>query len=223
MLYVIAAVAAIVLSVTLGLNLVARRSGMTIQELSSVLPGDYLIKDPGLIIDRATTLDAEAKDVWPWIVQLGKERGGWYAPAWVERFTRRFGVRGIREIDERFQELAVGDHVPDWGPGKPTFKVAMMEPPCALVYLSLRDPSSGWGWPASDAMLNTGIFGFSWALLLENTGAGKCRLYIRLRAKRQGTHFSRSMFLFGGTVDYITIKLMFAGLKERLNPPAIRK
>ena len=174
MLYPLIVILAIVIVGLLGLNRIARRSGVTDQDLSSVLPGDSLVKSPQMVMDRETIYHASAKDIWPWIVQLGKERGGWYVPVWLERFTRGSALSGIHKIDDQFQQLAVGDFVPDCVPGAPLFKVVALEPRRTLAYLSLRDPSANWTWPQSDDSLPRDTLGFSWALVLEEICDGQC-------------------------------------------------
>ena len=80
------------------------------------LPGDDVLSQAGLVMDRHLALVAPPDEVWPWLEQLGKHRAGWYLPHSVERLVpvRR---RGARRIDERWLGLEVGDVVPDWGPG----------------------------------------------------------------------------------------------------------
>jgi hypothetical protein len=185
-------------------------------DLARRLPGDELLPDAQLVMDRATTFDASANQVWQWIVQLGKDRGGWYVPAWLERFTRGTLLSGIRHIAPQFQPLRVGDFVPEYGPGSPLFKVMQLEPPHILVYLSLRDPAANWGWPSDENSWPPDTFAFSWSFLLEEIRNHQCRLQIRFRGQRQGEPISRLFSLFGGLIDYVTIVLMFAGLRERL-------
>ena len=48
------------------------------------MPGDDLV-DADVVMDRAFTLGGPPDQVWPWLVQLGKHRGGWYLPRAVER------------------------------------------------------------------------------------------------------------------------------------------
>ncbi|HET9017587.1 MAG TPA: hypothetical protein VFN57_18445, partial [Thermomicrobiaceae bacterium] len=43
------------------------------------LPGDALVPDPMGVITHAITINAPSEDVWPWLVQLGAGRAGWYA------------------------------------------------------------------------------------------------------------------------------------------------
>ena len=57
-----------------------RRSGVTRAELDRALPGDDLVPGARVLMDRAATLPAPPELVWPWLVQLGRERAGWYLP-----------------------------------------------------------------------------------------------------------------------------------------------
>lgn len=200
----------------LWLNRSARRSGVTDRDLSRALPGDELLPNAQLVMDRATTFDAAASEVWPWVGQLGKDRGGWYVPSCLERFTRGTLLCGIRHIHPRFQQLHVGDFVPEYGPGKPLFKVMEVEPPYVLVYLSLRDPSANWTWPKDQNALPRNTFAFSWSFMLDDLGKDQCRLQIRFRGERHGKAMSPLFTLLGGLIDYLTIFLMFSGLRERL-------
>lgn len=199
------------------LNRIARRSGVKDRDLWRALPGDGLLPNAELVMDRATTFNASPDQVWQWIIQLGKDRGGWYVPSWLERFTRGTLLSGIRGIDAEFQQLRVGDFVPEYGPGKPLFKVMQMEPPRVLVYLSLRDPSANWTWPKDENALPKNTFAFSWSFVLDDLGKDQCRLQIRFRGQRIGKSMSPVFYLFGGLIDYLTIVLMFAGLRERVS------
>ena len=212
--------AALLMIVGLGAYRVARRSGVTDVDLTRHLPGDNLIEEPQLVMDRAAIFQAPAETMWPWLVQLGKDRGGWYVPAWLERFTGRTQLSGIHRIEDQFQRLATGDFVPDYGPGTPLFKVITFEPTRCLVYLSIRQPSANWTWPQPEIPSPTNVLALSWMLLLEETVPGQSRFYIRLRGKRQGQRASLGLFLIAGWIDYLTIALLFAGLKQRLRDTA---
>lgn len=143
-----AAGAAVAAAVAAGLWRLGRRSGVTRAELVRSLPGDELVPAATFVADRATVLSAPASAAWPWIVQLGKERAGWYVPARLERLIWKRDKRGLRHIRADLQDLSVGDRVPDWGPGAPQFEVVTLDPPHALVYLSRRDRDNNWRWPA---------------------------------------------------------------------------
>ena len=201
----------------IGLRRLARRSGVTAADLARPLPGDELVPEPSFVVDRAALLPAPPPSVWPWLVQLGKARGWWYLPAWAERFVWAREKRGARRVVAALQELAVGDVVPDWGPGDPVFKVATLEPPRALVYHSIRQRSNGWRWPEPDAPRPPDAFEFSWALVVEPAAGERSRLHVRLRAATPGGRSRPLLELGGGLIDYLTIELMVRGLRERLS------
>ena len=98
------------------LRRIGERSGVTDEDIARTLPGDELVNAPHMIADRATVIDAPAEHIWPWLMQLGKARAGWYFPAWLERVLPA-KARGAREILPAFQTYAQGDLVPDYGPG----------------------------------------------------------------------------------------------------------
>jgi len=195
------------------LRRLSRRSGVTDAEVARSLPGDGLIAGAPHVIDRAATIPAAAASTWPWIVQLGKERGGWYFPRWVELAIPR-NRRGLRSIDPALTHLTPGQRVSDWGPGDPQFEVAVIEAQRALVYLSLRQKSRNWTWPQQTEPLPDDVLACSWALVLTPLDDTRTRLHLRLRV---GTRRERSPLMFlGGLVDWLTIAPLFVGLRERV-------
>ncbi len=197
---------------------VVRHSGVTGQELSSELPGDELVPGAQVVIDRATTLPAPPQRVWPWLVQLGKDRAGWYLPAGLELAipVRR---RGLRHIDAGLQSLAPGQDVPDWGPGDPVFRAVVVDPPRALVYFSARDRDNDHRWPASGPPYPPSALVLSWAMVLSEAtvaGAAGTRLHLRLRVNRIGHHAPALAASLAGLMDEATVRPMFAGLSERV-------
>lgn len=60
------------------------RWGATDAELTQRWPGDELVAAPATRAVRAVTVNARAQDVWPWIMQVGRERGGFYSYTWLE-------------------------------------------------------------------------------------------------------------------------------------------
>ncbi len=190
--------------------------------MTTVFPGDDLVPDARIVIDRRATFGAPPDEVWPWLVQLGKGRGGWYFPGWLERVVpaRR---RGLRRIEPGLQGTAPRDEIPDWGPGDPVFRAMQVDSPRALVYLSLRDPARGHRWPASDARPPAPeVLALSWALLLSDDGRGGTDLHIRLRIDKGAWRSQRGarrialLRPFMDGFDWLTIVGLFAGLRERL-------
>jgi uncharacterized protein YndB with AHSA1/START domain len=165
--------------------------------------GDDIVATPDAIMDRAFTIDAPPEQVWPWLVQLGKQRAGWYLPRSIERFIPR-DRRAIRDLDPRWQQLVAGDVIPDYGGRHETFVVAHINPPHHLVYTSQR-----------------GRMLVSWSLTLSPgssqescSGTGKTRLHLRLRL---GPVRRKWLVNTGGELlDALTIAGLATGLQERI-------
>jgi hypothetical protein len=165
------------------------------------LPGDELLENANVVMTRAFTIAAPREVVWPWLQQLGKRRAGWYLPASVERFIPP-SRRAIRRIDTRWQGLAAGDVIPDYGGKNETFTVKEIEPGRHLVYWSQR-----------------GHVTLTWAITLrlgDPPASDSSRVILRLRL--QGVRHRRLATTVGEIFDVLTIAGMAAGLRERLNP-----
>jgi hypothetical protein len=92
------------------------RWGATDREVRRALPGDELESPYGYrpISTRAITIDAPPEEVWPWLVQMGSGRAGFYTHEWVERllFITYADGHSASRIHPEWQELHVGDRVP---------------------------------------------------------------------------------------------------------------
>ncbi len=92
------------------------RWGATEAETRKVLPGDELESPQGrrVVSTRAITIDAPPEVVWPWLVQMGSGRAGFYTHEWVERllFITYADGHSATRIHPEWQDLHVGDKVP---------------------------------------------------------------------------------------------------------------
>lgn len=84
--------------------------GTTKAEAGSSLPGDRLVHSPVLQATEALSIDAPAEDVWPWLVQMGQDRGGLYSYETLEN-TLGLHYRNADRVHEEWQHLAEGDVV----------------------------------------------------------------------------------------------------------------
>lgn len=176
---------------------------VTDAERTASRAGDGILPRADVVMDRAFTVDARPDDVWPWLVQLGKRRAGWYLPSSVERLIPR-ARRAARTIDGRWQHLAVGDVIPDYGGPDETFEVAEIRPPTALVYRSRR-----------------GSMDLTWSLTLEPVaGAGPAATRIFLRLRLAPVRRRWLAVTAGELVDLLTVAGLAAGLRERLDSAA---
>jgi hypothetical protein len=200
--------------VAIGVGIRAK-SPATPDEVALALPGDDLVPDASATFDRASTLPVTPAELWPWLVQLGKGRGGWYFPAWLERLTppRR---RGLRHLDPALQQIEIGDDHPDWGPGRPVLRVVAVDPHRAIVYHSLRDKAAGHRWPPDGRADRPGVLAMSWALVLTPVGSDSVRLHLRVRIRLQPSRLP--IEAIGDLFDRITVDLLVAGLRERVTP-----
>lgn len=83
------------------------RWGATAEEAHTALPGDELIADPDLTATRAITVHTAAEAVWPWIVQLGQGRGGFYT---YDRLENLLGcdMHSVDLVVPEWQDVKVG-------------------------------------------------------------------------------------------------------------------
>lgn len=166
-------------------------------EVAVTLPGDDLVADADVVMDRGFGLPAPPDRVWPWFEQLGKGRAGWYLPRWAELVVPP-DRRALRRIDPALQRLEVGDVIDDWGGRDATFEVTVLDPPHTLVHRSAR-----------------GDVRLTWAIVL-NPEAGGTRVHLRLRLA--GVRRRRLAEVGGGLLDLVTVGGLAAGLRERVSP-----
>lgn len=86
------------------------RWGTTAEERSAYLLGDDLVPNPRYRVDHAITIHAPADSVWPWMAQLGQDRGGFYSYAWLERLIGD-DIHNANRIHPEWQQRAAGDTV----------------------------------------------------------------------------------------------------------------
>jgi hypothetical protein len=170
--------------------------GATPEELGRPLPGDDVCPRPQLNATRAVTIAARPDEVWPWLVQWGWNRAGFYSYELLDNLGRP----SAWEILPQFQQLAVGDWVPMGG--KPTlytaYRVTRLEPGRVMLWekdggtrLWLLDPAG----PGHTRLITRMRGRYRWTrptivteLLLMEIGdpfmMRKCLLGIKQRAER---------------------------------------
>jgi menaquinone-dependent protoporphyrinogen IX oxidase len=84
--------------------------GATDEETERRLPGDDLVPTASSETTRAVTVDAPCEEVWPWLVQLGQGRGGFYSYSLLENAVGA-DIHNVDRIVPELQQLEVGDSI----------------------------------------------------------------------------------------------------------------
>jgi hypothetical protein len=127
------------------------------------LPGDELVPECRDSLTHAISIRGPRQDVWPWLVQMGAGRAGWYSYDWIDNGGRPSAERIIPEL----QQIHVGDVFPAMPGVTEGFVVLQYEVERYLVL--------GWPTPAGRPIT-------TWAFVLEELGLKGTRLIVRVRA-----------------------------------------
>lgn len=160
------------------------------------LPGDAIVVDPVWTMSLQTGVHAPASAIWPWLVQIGYQRGGLYSYDWLDRVCGVLDAPSSREILPEFQDLRAGDVIP-LGAG-PDWPVAQVDPERALVL----EPDAG------DVKI-------SWAFLLTSGSADVTTLTSSVRATYPQTFTNRVMFAMMRPAAFLMTRKMLLGIKQR--------
>jgi hypothetical protein len=163
--------------------------GASREERARPLPGDELTPDPGVQTTRAVTIDAPAEQVWPWLAQIGQDRGGFYSYEWLENLAG-CRMRNADRVHREWQHREVGETVllaPSTG-----LELALFEPNRSFGfagwYLNL-EPDHGQTRLLARGRAPRGVASVAYALLLELPHfimERKMLLGIKARAERDG-------------------------------------
>jgi hypothetical protein len=156
------------------------RWGATGVEVVALLPGDDLLAGPALTTTRAITIDAPPGAVWPWLVQMGQDRAGFYSYDWLENLVG-LQFHNADTIVPEWQDLEVGDQLrsaPASAGPTAGFTVVAIEPGRAIVTV-VGDPEQVLPLASAPPLPEGG----TWVFVVEPTEDGRCRLIVRLRAR----------------------------------------
>jgi hypothetical protein len=165
--------------------------GATPGEVSRPLPGDELVTRPTFNATRAITVAAPPQEIWPWLLQVGVTRAGWYSYDILDNLGRRSARRIIPEL----QNLAPGDVVPMSPNGKAGIPVLSMDPPASMV----------WGTPGES----------TWTWQLDANPDGSTRLITRVRSRYRWLSPSIAMSVLVEFTDIWMMRKMLLNLRDR--------
>ena len=203
--------------------------GVDPDEAARTLPGDDLVESPLSSDTRGINIEAPAELIWPWLVQMGYGRGGWYS---IDQLDMR-GPSADRIVDE-WQGLAVGDVMPTHPGGG--FAVKILEPGRALVLYAdtatmqpleaTETDAVPAGLAASGAFMaaTPSQFAASWAFVVEPLDARRSRLVERVRywgdVGNPVTKAALSMLGFG---VFVMMQRQMIGIRARAEQLAVER
>jgi hypothetical protein len=142
------------------------------------LPGDELLPDAAAQVSHRVTIAATPAAIWPWLVQMGRGRAGFYAIDMLDNGGRR----SAREVHPELQAIAVGDVVPTADePDRGGFEVLALAAPRVLVLGGLHDLDGQVRLPFSAAR-PARYWHATWSFVLEPLDARTTCLHVRARA-----------------------------------------
>jgi hypothetical protein len=197
------------------------RWGAASSEVKRSLPGDDLVSRPLFRATHAVTICASAADVWPWLVQMGQDRAGFYSYDWLENMMG-LDIHSADQIIPDLQTLEPGDILP-LASGDQGIPAVLAEPCQALVFGGHFDRQTG------------GVFGLatrppesyldvSWAFVLDEVASGITRLIERFQYDHN-LGLTSALFFRGilEPVSFIMERKMLLGIKERAEDYARRR
>ncbi|MGN6128931.1 MAG: hypothetical protein ACTHOK_01155 [Nocardioidaceae bacterium] len=150
------------------------RWGATEEEVAGPFPGSDLVPEGRRSSTMAVTIDAPPDQVWPWLVQMGWDRAGWYSWDLLDNAGRP----SARETQPEWQEIAPGDQLRFWVLGRvvDAYRVGVVEPNRFLGLYGYTDLRGRWldRDEPRPAAYQEGLWGF----LLNELPGGRTRLVI---------------------------------------------
>lgn len=205
--------------------------GVDPEDAGRPLPGDELVPDAAAIDTRGITIEAPPDVVWPWLVQMGYGRGGWYSYDALDMNQPSATV-----IMPEHQQLAEGDIVPSFPGGG--FLVKTLEPGHALVLYSdtesmqaqiaaakaaagngeVEEPANLRATGAAMSVAQPADFRASWAFVVEPLPGDRSRLVERFRIWFGGPEqpWMRATMPMMGFGVFVMIRRQLLGIRERV-------
>ena len=168
------------------------RWGATIEEVERAMPGDDVVKFPTFNATRGVTIQARPEEIFPWLVQIGVTRAGWYSYDLLDNLGKPSAQRIIPEL----QHVAVGDVIPMSPDGKQGLRVKDFEANQWMLWWDNKGDST-WYWG------------------LSPLDESQTRLITRVRTQY---HWLRPSILFSLLVEFTDIVMMrkcMLGIKQR--------
>ncbi len=168
------------------------RWGATDDEVKRIMPGDEMVREPSFNATRAVTIHTSAENIYPWIVQMGVTRAGWYSYDLLDNLARRSAERIMTE----HQTIQIGDVIPMSPDGKQGMRVKDFSKNKWMLWWDNKGDSS-WVWE------------------IHPDGEANSRLVTRVRVKYRLLSLAIAFNLLVEFFDIIMMRKCMLGIKRR--------
>ncbi len=194
------------------------RWGATWRERTRIWAGDEFMPEPVTRSVRVITIHAPAEHVWPWIAQIGQDRGGFYSYTSLENLVGA-EMKNAEEIHPEWQHRNVGDKVwlgaPSKFDGKAHMIVARWIPGRNMVLVAPPDWERITSGKTADNMV--------WSFIVEPISPKSCRLIARsLGGPGQTTAGKLANYMFWEPAHFIMERGMMLGIKTRVEEREVK-
>ena len=173
------------------------RWGATDAEILRGMPGDALSSQPTFLSTRAIRIDATPEIIWPWVLQMGYGRAGFYGYDVIENLGSARGIHSAERIVPELQNIAVGDTLPLSAAGG--LVVHAIAPNRFIVWSGESGTYPG---------------AFTWALYPVDSN--HTRLVSRIQWSHHWTQpLMLAMDLFTEFADHVAVRKVLQGVKDR--------
>lgn len=166
--------------------------GATEEEIHRGMPGDGLVPEPTFNATRAVTIKGRPEEIWPWIVQIGYKKAGFYSHDWLDNE----GIPSAERIVPEYQNLTVGDKIPL--SESVDAEVRVLDRNRFLLLLVEEDSETHGAW--------------TWAWGLYEQDAEHTRLVTRLRARLKSPVSNLILDAF----EIVMMRKCLLGIKRRV-------
>lgn len=169
--------------------------GATNEEMTQAMPGDEVLSDPTLTWTHGITIHAHPEEVWPWIAQIGDNRGGFYSYTFIENLIAQEDLyHNASEIISEFQDPQPGEGlIMDY------LTVHAVEPGQYLLAQLADVPEVGW----------------TWLWHLYPSGEDDTRLVIRMRIQPTSELGNPALTYVMDVGGFVMERRMMQGIKDR--------
>ena len=171
--------------------------GATSAEIARAMPEDGIVAHPAFDATRAITIRGTPQQVWPWLVQMGFGRAGFYGYDLIENPGSETGIRSANTILPRFQHPQAGDLEP--------ISVA------ATLVFSRIEPNSVVVWRSRDVPCD-GVF--IWQLVPIDSQ--HTRLLSRIRWTYAPGVLFKALGVFTEFADHVAVRKILEGVRDRV-------